>query len=179
MVQHDGARIANAQPLEEVRLERLRFLEAVGGDRIDDRDAERLVVVQQRLGVEEHAAVAAPVRGRARAVDDDRVAPPPVTRVVGVVGVVDLLEREAPMLQFGDQPGRPVRMLVDDRNRRGNPGFHIAVTISDRYVGIYHAGQPACKADFGDSVAGGAQRFGLVELVGGEGFQACAVVDVA
>src|SRR5256885_17247362 len=61
VVHDDGARVAHAETLEQRELECLRLLEAPGRDRVDDGDAEGLPVGQQRLGVEEHAPVAAPM----------------------------------------------------------------------------------------------------------------------
>ena len=76
---------------------------------------------EQRLGVEEHAAMATPMRRGARAIHDDRVARHPVARVEGVVRVIDLLERQPAMLELGDEPGRPLGMLVEDADGRGEP----------------------------------------------------------
>src|SRR5439155_415204 len=106
VVHDDRRRIREAKPLEELHLERLGLLEPVGRHGIDHRDPERFVVAQERLGVEEHARVAAAVRRRARAVHDDGVAPPAVARIVAVVGVVDLLERQPPPLELGDEASR-------------------------------------------------------------------------
>ena len=61
MVDHDGSRVVDAEPLEEPGLERLRLLEPIRAHRIDDGDPEGLVVGQERLRVEEDAAVAARV----------------------------------------------------------------------------------------------------------------------
>jgi len=61
-----------------------------------NRHADGLEMREQRLRVEEHAAVTAPVRRRARAVDDDVPAPTPVARVIAVLGVVDALDLQAP-----------------------------------------------------------------------------------
>src|SRR5262249_6931253 len=119
MIHDDGPRIIHAQALEEPDLQRLGLLEPVRVDRIDHRDAERLPVRQERLGIEQDAAVAAPVRRGARAIDDDGVARDPVARVEGMVRVVDLLERKPAMLELGDEPGGPLRMLVEDADGSG------------------------------------------------------------
>jgi hypothetical protein len=74
--------------------------------------------------------VPAPVRRGARAIHDDRVARDPVARVEGVIRVIDLLERQAAMLELGDEPGRPLRMLVENADGRGEPNTHWAAFIS-------------------------------------------------
>src|SRR5262249_11390919 len=103
MVDDDGSGIVDPETLEETDLERLGLLEPIRADRIDHRDAERLPVGQQRLGVEQDAAVAPTVRRRTGAIDDDRIARNPIARVEAVVRVVDLLERQPPMLELGDE----------------------------------------------------------------------------
>src|SRR5437867_5667836 len=129
VVHDDRRRIREAKPLEELHLERLGLLEPVGRHGIDHRDPERFVVAQERLGVEEHARVAAAVRRRARAVHDDGVAPPAVARIVAVVGVVDLLERQPPPLELGDEAGRPLGVLVQDADRRRKLAAHRTAPI--------------------------------------------------
>ena len=52
MVDDDRSRIARADALEQIELERLRLLAAVRGHRIDDRHPERGVVAEQGLRVE-------------------------------------------------------------------------------------------------------------------------------
>ncbi len=71
------------------------------------------MVVEQRLRVEQHAAVPAAVRGRARAVHEHVVTAPAVAGIEPVPRVIDLLDHEIPALQLRDQPSRPLRMLVE------------------------------------------------------------------
>src|SRR4030095_14278713 len=87
-------------------------------------------VPEERLGVEQNAAVTAPVRGGARAIDDDGVPRDPVARVEGVVRVIDLLERKPAMLELGDEPGRPLRMLVEDADGSGEANTHWGISMS-------------------------------------------------
>src|SRR2546427_119064 len=112
-----GIRQMSARPLEEPDLERLGLLEPVRADGIDDGYAEPLPVGQQRLGVEQHGAVATPMRRGARAIHDDRVARDALARVEGVVRVVDLLERQPAVLEPGDEPGRPLGRLAEGADR--------------------------------------------------------------
>src|SRR4030095_8469473 len=130
MIHDDGPRIIHAQALEEPDLQRLGLLEPVRVDGMDHGNAEGLPVRQERLGVEQNAAVTAPVRGGARAIDDDGVPRDPVARVEGVVRVIDLLERKPAMLELGDEPGRPLRMLVEDADGSGEANTHWGISMS-------------------------------------------------
>jgi hypothetical protein len=71
-------------------------------------------VVQQRLGVEEDAGMAAGVGRGACSVDDDRVGGTTLARIVAVAGVVDLLPLKPPPLELGGESGGPFWMLVED-----------------------------------------------------------------
>jgi hypothetical protein len=42
----------------------------------------------------------------------------PIARIEAVARMVDLLERQPPLLELGDEPGRPLRMLVEDADGR-------------------------------------------------------------
>ncbi len=117
MVHDDGAWVADPQALEQIELQRLRLLKPVRRDRIDHRYAERLVVSEERLRVEQNAAMAPHVRGRTGAVDNDTVARHAVMGLKGVVRVVDLLERQSAHFERFHQPLRPLWMLVEDSDQ--------------------------------------------------------------
>src|SRR5262245_16567916 len=104
MVHHYAAGIAGAHALEQAELERLGLLEAIGGDRIDDRDAERLVMSQDRRRVEEHALVTPRVRGGTGPVHDLGVAGTAITWIERVIRVIDLLPRQAAPVQLVEKP---------------------------------------------------------------------------
>ena len=60
-----------------------------------------------------------------------------------MVGVVDLLKREPAVLELGNQPSRPLGVLVDDAYRLGKLYLHRLLLIPDRIYGyLYnrHAG---------------------------------------
>ncbi|MFN9457272.1 MAG: hypothetical protein ACK6D7_07850 [Acidobacteriota bacterium] len=71
VVHHNGARVAHAAAAEQVELPRLRDLNGVGGAAVDHRDAVLLKMPEVVPHQEDAVAVAAAVRGRAHAVDDE------------------------------------------------------------------------------------------------------------
>jgi hypothetical protein len=124
MVHDQAPGIAGAHTLEEAELERLGLLEAIGGNGVDDRDPEGLVVGEEGLRVEQHPPVPARVGGRARAVHDHGVTGPSISRVERVARVIDLLPGEAAAVELFEEPARPLRMLIQDADGAGQQGCH-------------------------------------------------------
>src|SRR5262245_36332178 len=142
MVHHDGARVADAQSLEEPELQRLGLLEAIRGDGIDHGNAERLHVSEEGLGVEEDPGMPARVRRGARAVDDHRVRRAAVVGIEGVVRVIDLLPGQASPSQLADEAGRPLGVLVQDADRGYKPRIHIVFPFSTGICPYYLSREP-------------------------------------
>src|SRR5262249_52828830 len=77
--------------------------------------------------------------------------------VVGVVRVVDLLERQAATLQLGDEPGRPLRVLVHDGYGPGNARRHGYYLISTGLGVLAHEAECLARGPEG---SGGVSRCG-------------------
>src|SRR5262249_13266192 len=125
VIHDEGAGIAHPQLLEKTELERLRLLESVRGNGIDHRNAERLYVSEESVGVEEHSRMLARVGRGAGAVHDHRVSGPPGPGIEGMTRVINLLPGQPPPGQFRDEPSGPVRVLVEYANRSRKRWIHV------------------------------------------------------
>ena len=128
IVDHARAREREPQRVEQRQLARLRDLGEERARAVHHAHAVALELVQVLGRVEDAMPDAAPPRGRAHAVEEQRVRRPGRAGLVAVAGRVEPGVGHTAKLQLGEQRPEPVGMLVVD---------------GDRTVGMYgHDGLP-------------------------------------